>query len=368
MTRSLVYLLIPCFVSGFSVAAQEKSINPKTYVFTDLDEVDEDYAYQGEYTGKLNGESVGLQVIAKGGGKFEGLLLNGGLPGAGWNGDEQWRMSAQRDGETLTFTREAYVDRGDTKEKTQLSYVIDGETAKVQSADGKTLGTLKKVIRKSPTLGHPAPWGAVTLFDGDDLYQFKDGRISPEGLLEEGSKLRDVFLKDKYQDFILHLEFRLPYKPYASGQDRGNSGCYLHQRYEVQILDSFGLDLEFNHCGALYRYQAPNINMCLPPLQWQTYDIEFQAARFDSNGKKTSNAVITVWHNGVKIHDNFELERKTGAGKQESPETHVTKFQDHGNPVRFRNMWIIDLNRPIPAPAAHPDFELWSPEQVISQN
>lgn len=367
MTRALIFLLIPCCVSGFSLEAQEKTINPKTYVFTDLENVDGDYVYQGEYTGKIDGDSFGLQVIARGGGKFEGLLLFGGLPGDGWNGDQQWRMNAERVDESLTFTRETYIDRGETKEKTNLSYVVDGKIAKVLSAKGEPLGTLKKVIRKSPTLGHPAPWGAVSLFDGDDLYQFKDGRITPEGLLEEGSKLRDVFLKDKYQDFILHLEFRLPYKPYATGQDRGNSGCYIHQRYEVQILDSFGLDLEFNHCGALYRYKAPDINMCLPPLQWQTYEIEFKAARFDSQGKKTKNAMITVWHNGVKIHDHFELERKTGAGKQESPEVFVTKFQDHGNPVRFRNMWIIDLNRPVPSPAAHPGFELWSPEQVISR-
>ncbi|MBD3674394.1 MAG: DUF1080 domain-containing protein [Planctomycetaceae bacterium] len=368
MIRILCYLSVLGFVSAISLEAQEKPIYPKTYVFIDPDETDDDFAYQGEYAGQVEGESTGLQVIARGGGAFEARLLTGGLPGEGWDGSQQWRMNGKRKGDTLKFTREAYLDRGDTKEKTTLTYVVDGETAKVLSKEGKTLGTLKKVIRKSPTLGYPAPWGAVTLFDGDDLYQFKDGRISPEGLLEEGSKMRDVFLKDYYQDFILHLEFRLPYKPYATGQDRGNSGCYLQQRYEVQILDSFGLDPEFNYCGALYRYKAPDVNMCLPPLQWQTYEIEFKAARFDKAGKKTKNAVITVWHNGVKIHDHFELERKTGAGKQESPEHYVTKFQDHGNPVRFRNMWIIDLNRPIPAPAAHPGFEPWSPEQVVSQN
>jgi hypothetical protein len=372
MTRFVVYLLVFSLVSTFSLSAQEKSnpkkkIDPKTYVFIDPENVDEDYAYQGEYVGNIDGEKSGLQVIAKGGGNFEGLLLQGGLPGAGWNGESQWRMNGQRTDDILTLSREAYREVDATKEKVVVTYAINGKTVQVKSADGKSLGSLKKVHRKSPTLGHPAPWGAVSLFDGDDLYQFKAGRISENGLLEQGSSLRDVYLKDIYDDFILHFEFRLPYKPYGVDQDRGNSGCYIQQRYEVQILDTFGMDLEFNHCGALYRYQAPNINMSLPPLQWQTYDIEFKSARFNGKGEKVKNAFITVWHNGVKIHDNFELERKTGAGKQESPEEFVTKLQDHGNPVRFRNMWIIDLNRPIPAPAAHPGFELWSPEHVVGK-
>jgi hypothetical protein len=134
----------------------------------------------------------------------------------------------------------------------------------------------------------------------------------------------------------------------------------------VQILDSFGLDLKFDDCGALYRTKAPDLNMCLPPLSWQTYEIEFHGARFNSKGEKIKNVEITVWHNGVKIHDHYELENKTGAGKQETAEALVTKLQDHGNPVRFRNLWIIDLNRPVPSPLAHPEFVPWSPERFLS--
>lgn len=362
-------------VSMSSLFAQEKKIDPKKYAATELDRVDDDFAYQGEYVGSVNGQKTGLQVIARGGGQFEALLLTGGLPGAGWDGQTQWRMNGQRSGTELGFSRKAYLEAQDSSDsadsqvvETPLNYDVDGETVSVSTAEGEQLGSLRKVQRKSPTLGLAPPWEATRLFDGDDLWQFRTGVITEEGWLEPDPDGRgDVFLKHGYQDFILHVEFRVPYKPYAKGQARGNSGCYLQCRYEVQILDSFGLDLQFNDCGSLYRVKEPDVNMCLPPLSWQTYDIVFHGARFDDRGEKTGNVVISVWHNGVKIHDRFELDRKTGAGKQETPEVLVTKFQDHGNPVRFRNMWIIDLNQPVPAPLAHPDFVPWSPERFLSK-
>ncbi|MGH7128550.1 MAG: 3-keto-disaccharide hydrolase, partial [Planctomycetaceae bacterium] len=141
------------------------------------------------------------------------------------------------------------------------------------------------------------------------------------------------------------IEFRLPYMPYARGQGRANSGVYLQGRYEVQILDSFGLHGAENECGALYRLRPPDVNMCLPPLAWQTFDIEFHAARFDAAGRKTENARITVLHNGVAIHDNVEILRKTGNGAEEGPDPLPIRLQDHGNPVVFRNIWILDRER-----------------------
>jgi hypothetical protein len=128
--------------------------------------------------------------------------------------------------------------------------------------------------------------------------------------------------------------------PHARGQGRGNSGVYIQQRYEVQILDSFGLDGANNECGGLYKQQAPALNMCFPPLSWQTYDITFIAARFDAAGKKLSDARITVLHNGEPIHWQYALKDKTGGGKVEGPEALPILFQDHGNPVSFRNIWI----------------------------
>jgi len=153
------------------------------------------------------------------------------------------------------------------------------------------------------------------------------------------------------------LEFRTPYMPQARGQGRGNSGVYIQQRYEVQILDSFGLDGVDNECGGLYKQTAPAVNMCLPPLAWQTYDIWFTAARFAADGKtKVANARITVLHNGVPIHANREITAKTGGGKVEGPEDFPINLQDHGNPVTYRNIWLVNQisdTTPLPCPTPH---------------
>ena len=109
----------------------------------------------------------------------------------------------------------------------------------------------------------------------------------------------------------------------------------------MQILDSFGLEGANNECGGLYKQQSPAINMCLPPLAWQTYDIRFLAPVWSSEGKKIANARITVYHNGEPIHLNREVKDKTGAGKPESPEPRQIVIQNHGNPVHFRNIWIV---------------------------
>ncbi len=308
-----------------------------------------DFALQGEYRGLVDGRPMGLQVLALGDGKFQAVLHEGGLPGDGSDGKSPVRVDVSRSDDRLSF---ACLVAGD-----ELSISLDGTSAAVSDAKGARVGTLDKTHRESPTLGVAPPWGATKLFDGNSAWHFKGGRITADGLLMEGTEL-----KTAYRDFMLHLEFQLPFMPTARGQARGNSGVYLQSRYEVQILDSFGLDGAFNECGSLYRTQAPDLNMCFPPLAWQTYDIDFRAARFDRQGKKTANAVITVWHNGVKIHDRFELPNKTGAGQQESSASITTKLQNHNDPVRFRNIWIIDRNAPVPDPSAHPEFLDWSPE------
>jgi hypothetical protein len=116
----------------------------------------------------------------------------------------------------------------------------------------------------------------------------------------------------------------------------------LQSRYECQILDSFALDPLFNGLGSLYRFRAPELNMSFPPLVWQTYDVQFTAPRWSSDGSKLRDAHITSWINGVKVQDDIPLPDKTGAGKQEEPLLLTTRFQDHGDPVRFRNIWLVD--------------------------
>jgi hypothetical protein len=201
---------------------------------------------------------------------------------------------------------------------------------------GERSGELTRLVRVSPTIGASPPAGAIVLFDGSQ----------PEHL--EGAKSdrrRAVGSRHDDEDARAGFSFAPGIPPalhaFSTGQARGNSGVYIQRRYEVQILDSFGLEGLFNECGSLYRQQPPELNMCLPPLAWQTYDIWFRAARFDDEGNKTANARITVLHNGVPIHSNWEIAAKTGAGLPEGPEPMPILLQNHSDPVHFRNVWIV---------------------------
>ncbi|MBN1766773.1 MAG: DUF1080 domain-containing protein [Sedimentisphaerales bacterium] len=151
--------------------------------------------------------------------------------------------------------------------------------------------------------------------------------------------------RQSFQDFQLHLEFRTPFMPDARGQGRGNSGVYLQGRYEVQILDSYALEGADNECGGIYTVARPRVNMCKPPMQWQTYDITFHGPRFDTAGRKLKNARLTVLHNGVTIHENQEVPGPTGSALLEDErEPAGIYLQDHGNPVQYRNIWLVELS------------------------
>jgi hypothetical protein len=192
------------------------------------------------------------------------------------------------------------------------------------------------------SLQEKAPEGA-TVIDASQLTQ-EDGKPcnwpSTDGVLEVGKG--NVITKEKYQDFQLHVEFNIPEPPEgAKDQARSNSGVYIQRRYEVQILESYGDDPpHFNGCGSIYRQKAPDKNAAKKAGEWQTYDITFQGARFE-DGKKVKGARITVIWNGVKVHDDYEIKDKTGAGKPEGPEPGPILFQDHGAKVKFRNLWIL---------------------------
>lgn len=294
-------------------------------------DVDSDFAFQGEFAGSIQTDRgklpYGVQVIALGDGEFEAVGYRGGLPGAGWNPtDDPQRTKGTLEGGTPVFRAE------------NARATITKDTLIVRDLDGNELGQLEKVHRKSPTLGLKPPEAAIVLFDGTSAENFRDGRITDDGLLMEGAMSRHTF-----QDCTLHLEFLLSYMPYARGQGRSNSGCYLQGRYEVQILDSFGLAGEDNECGGIYGVKAPRINMCFPPLSWQTYDVDFNAARFDEDGKKTEDARMAVKHNGVLIHDDVAIPRATRAAPlAEAPQPGPLYLQNHGNPLRFRNIWMIE--------------------------
>lgn len=286
--------------------------------YVEPEEGGRDFVLQGEYAG----EGFGVQVIARGGGAFDAVLYEGGLPGAGAAAGPAGAASGRDDGSEVAL-------RGD------FDGTLSGGTLRVRTAAGRSV-VLRRVERESPTLGAPAPPGAAVLFDGKDTAAFTEGALDPRGFLAAGARTRDPF-----GSFTLHLEFRVPFMPEASGQLRGNSGVYLQGRYEVQVLDSFGLASESNDCGAIYEQRAPSLNMSFPPLAWQTYDIVFEAAGFDASGAKTAPAVVSVRHNGVAIHERFALTGPTGRGEPEGPEPGPLLFQDHWNPVVYRNIWLV---------------------------
>jgi len=292
----------------------------------DLTKVDADYATQGEYSGTDGEDNIGVQVIAMGDGTFQAVAYMGGLPGDGWNGEKPNRVDGKRDGDTVKF------DDGE-----RYSGTIEQEVMTIFD-EGKQVIQLKRVERKSPTLGKKPPEGALVFFDGSNLDQWKAGaKMTDHGLLMQGANTKTTFGSGR-----LHLEFRTPYKPKARGQGRGNSGCYMQARYEVQVLDSFGLEGKHNECGGVYSVKDPDQNMCFPPLTWQTYDIDFTAAEFVGD-KKIKNARMTVRHNGVVVHDDIEVPKRTTASPLgEGKERGYLHLQNHGNPVRYRNIWFVE--------------------------
>ncbi len=164
-----------------------------------------------------------------------------------------------------------------------------------------------------------------------------------DGAMEIKPGSGSVATKRKFKDFKLHIEFRTPFMPEARGQGRGNSGVYLQNRYEIQILDSYGFKGADNECGGIYKVGAPMVNMCLPPMQWQTYDITFRAPRFDSRGNKERDAAVTVAHNGITIHDQRKLPGPTGGALDNNvSEPGGIYLQDHGNLAQFRNIWLVE--------------------------
>jgi len=305
-----------------TAAEGDKPAKPAPQTYLTVETAGPDYADQGEYSNDWGA----AQVIALGADKFRLVISKGGLPGAGWDGSPKTELDGKRQGASIGFKNE----------QNGWTHAIAKGVLTTTTDAGQTY-TMNKVNRTSPTLGAKPPPSALVLFDGSNTDAWIGAHTDERNLLQAGTTSRQSFT-----NFSLHTEFLLPFKPLGRGQDRGNSGVYLQDRYEVQVLDSFGLKGENNECGGIYSKVKPRVNMCFPPLVWQTYDIDFHAAKFDADGKKTRNAVVTVQHNGVTVHDQVEIDGPTGGGKPEAPTPGPFQLQGHGNPVFYRNIWVVE--------------------------
>jgi hypothetical protein len=204
-----------------------------------------------------------------------------------------------------------------------------------------------KVVDPGPVGGPPAD--AIVLFDGKDLSQWHNG---DKWLVKDGAAIPQggggITSKEVFGDCQLHLEWATPAEVSGEGQGRGNSGIYLMERYEVQILDSYENKTYFDgQAGAIYKQRPPLVNVCRKPGEWQSFDILFTAPRFNDQGELARPGCITVLHNGVVIHNHFELLGGTFYDRPPAYEAHPPKgalhIQDHDNPVRFRNIWIREI-------------------------
>ena len=314
-----------------------------------------DFRVQGEYEGTVGGNAknkIGVQVIALGGGEFQAVFLPGGLPGAGW--DEKTKILCQgKLGKGKVVFAPAKGDRKYmAKPPEQFSatekFPPEGQKPYVavftaglltgKTDTGKAIKA-KKVLRKSTTLGAKPPSGATVLLaykpgKAPSLAEWNNPRWKTfnEGFMRN-ERSGSIQTKKQFEgSWKLHVEFMSPFQPGQRSQGRGNSGVFPPGGREVQVLDSFGLAGRGNECGGIYSNDRPRINMCFPPLSWQTYDITYHPAAPAANGKKGQEAYYQVAHNGVIIHEKLNLggSRKGGLN-----------FQDHGNPVSYRNVWIV---------------------------
>ena len=333
-----------------SSCAGPLAVDPVLEARTAIESAD---AAMGDWEGswKLEDESdsgqLVAQVIALGKGKYRAKVL----------GEFDTReepiavLDGQRDGAVVRF---AGPGRYEYTEFQIEAAIKDGQFS--GSFTGDTVGSfaLERVIRISPTLGEKPPKDAIILFNGKDFNEWKhtnkkEGEDEVKWELVDGAMrvkpgTGSIITRKQFTDVRLHIEFRTPFMPEARGQGRGNSGVYLQGRYEVQVLDSYGLEGEDNECGGIYKVGAPIVNMCAPPRQWQTYDIIFRAPRFDGAGNRVSAPTLTVVHNGVKVHEKTEARGPTTAslgGKATEPGG--IYLQDHGNYVQYRNIWLVEL-------------------------
>ncbi|QDU19762.1 3-keto-disaccharide hydrolase [Urbifossiella limnaea] len=323
---------------------------------------------QGEYVGNDREARVGVQVVARGDKSFHALVLEGGLPGDGWDGGRYGLLESG----PLSNGKVELRSPGDDG----AGAVLD-ESGLALKRGGRTV-LLKRVDRKSPTLGKQPPAGAVVLFGGanpnvDAFEERKDIEGLSAPLMFEGNLLAGAVTKQKFRDYTLHVEFMTGWEPQNIPWRRADAGVYMLARYEVAIGDSFGFDFDLSGatsptrppliggtgkgskfppakgaaaprvCGSVFTYPSKVPNACLPPLVWQTLDIDFTAPRFDAGGKRTAKAVISVKLNGQQTVDRLEVNSPTPHGfKGPEAADGPIWFEAFGRRVLYRNIWVVE--------------------------
>ncbi len=200
----------------------------------------------------------------------------------------------------------------------------------------------------------PVPADAIVLFGGRDLSAWTNAKGRPaawlvrDGYMEAVKGAGSIQTSRTFGDCQLHVEWATPAPGVGSGQDRGNSGVFLMDLYEVQVLDSYdNKTYADGSAAAIYGQYPPLVNASRKPGEWQTYDIVFHAPRFDDKGALVAPARLTVLHNGVLVQDNEELTGPTANKARPAYKAHANKLpislQDHAHPVRYRNTWIREL-------------------------
>jgi hypothetical protein len=210
-----------------------------------------------------------------------------------------------------------------------------------------------------PGTNNGPPSDAIVLFDGKDMSAFQGGE---DWKVRDGyviSAKHDIDTKQSFGDCQLHIEWASPEKVVGRGQGRGNSGVYMMANYEIQVLDSYDNDTYYDgQCASVYKQHPPMVNACRKPGEWQCYDVIWEAPRFDKQGKLLKPAYVTVLHNGVLVQNHFELAGLTSYIEKPHYAAHPAKMplrlQFHGNPVRFRNIWIREIKDIVGKPGKHP--------------
>lgn len=304
------------------------------------------------FLGDWQGEELVAQVIPRGAGKYQINMLP--------EFDVKCELLACVDANVtdgvLRFDQDGW--KGEVKGDCFAgSGTIEGKSVTFE---------LKRVVRLSPCVGAKPPEGAIVLFDGSgfDHWQVHRSRIPATEIVwelhddhmrvmpfdDKSPAGHSIATKQAFKDFRLHLEFRLPLMADKTGQARANGGLTFedYSWYEVQILDSYGLEGLDNECGGLYKIAAPAVNMCRPPLMWQTYDIEYHAPRYADDGTRTLPGRISVTHNGEQIHKDVELPDPPKAqqrrkAKPDSATVGRIILHYHKNPIEYRNIWLEKL-------------------------